>query len=357
MEKGANIKIIGVGGAGNNVINRMIEDKIKSVDLIGINTDKQILDLCKVKKKIYIGSSVSKGLGAGAKPEVGERAAEENIDEIKDALKNTDMVFITCGMGGGTGTGASPVIAKVAKKMGILTVGVVTKPFKFEARKRMQNAESGIEKLRENVDTLIVIPNDKLLQIVDKSISLPDALKKADEVLNQCVQGITNLINVPSLINLDFADIRTVMKDKGIAHTGMGVASGENRALEATKRAIESPLLDTTINGATDIVVNITGDVSLLDANEAVSYIESITGENVNIIFGTSYDDKKKDEVAVTIIATGIQEKQVQKQENKIEQVDKPVKPEIPEEIIKELKLKSKLVEIQIPSFVKIERG
>lgn len=305
----ARIIIAGVGGAGNNAINRMQDDNIQGVRLIGFNTDKQALNLCRVEKVVQIGAIATKGLGAGAKPEMGEKAAEESIDEIKEIIKDADMVFVTCGMGGGTGTGAAPIIAKAAKEMGILTVGVVTKPFKFEARTRMKNAESGIEKLQEYVDTLIIVPNDKLLEIVDRKTTMPEALKKADEVLNQCVQGITNLINVPSLINLDFADVQTVMKDKGIAHVGIGHGKGENKAIDAAQMAISSPLLETSVEGASDVIVNISGDLSLFDANEAVSYIQDLTGDDTNIIFGSTYDDSRNDELFVTVIATGIKDK------------------------------------------------
>ena len=246
-ESAARIIVIGVGGAGNNAVNRMVEDTIGGVEFIGINTDKQALLLCKAPTTIQIGEKVTKGLGAGAKPEVGQQAAEESAEEIRQAIQGADMVFVTCGMGGGTGTGGAPVVAGIAKEMGILTVGVVTKPFRFEARTRMNNALAGIERLKENVDTLIVIPNDKLLEIVDRRTTMPEALKKADEVLQQAVQGITDLINLPALINLDFADVQTVMKDKGIAHIGIGQAKGDDKALEAVKQAVASPLLETTI--------------------------------------------------------------------------------------------------------------
>lgn len=305
-EAAAKIIVIGVGGAGNNAVNRMVDEKISGVEFIGINTDKQALQLCKAPTPLQIGEKLTKGLGAGAKPEVGEKAAEENLEEIRQAITGADMVFVTCGMGGGTGTGAAPVVAKVAKDMGILTVGVVTKPFKFEARTRMTNAVTGIEKLKENVDTLIVIPNDKLLEIVDRRTTMPDALKKADEVLQQAVQGITDLINNATLINLDFADVQTVMKDKGIAHIGIGQAKGDDKALEAVKIAVASPLLETTIQGASDVIINVSGDISLMDANEAVTYVQDLTGDDTNIIFGASYDDTKTDEASITIIATGI---------------------------------------------------
>lgn len=268
-ESSAKIIVIGVGGAGNNAVNRMVEESIGGVEFVGINTDKQALTLCKAPTILQIGEKLTKGLGAGAKPEVGEKAAEESIEELKQIMEGADMVFVTCGMGGGTGTGAAPVVAGVAKEMGILTVGVVTKPFKFEARTRMSNALMGIEKLEENVDTLIVIPNDKLLEIVDRRTTMPEALKKADEVLQQAVQGITDLINLPALINLDFADVQTVMTDKGIAHIGIGEAKGDDKALEAVQQAVSSPLLETTIEGASHVIINISGDISLMEIGRA----------------------------------------------------------------------------------------
>lgn len=308
-ESAAKIIVIGVGGAGNNAVNRMVDENITGVEFIGINTDKQALQLCRAPKLLQIGEKLTKGLGAGAKPEIGEKAAEESSEEIAAALKGADMVFVTCGMGGGTGTGAAPVVAKLAKDMGILTVGVVTKPFRFEAKARMVNAISGIERIKDNVDTLIVIPNDKLLEIVDRRTTMPDALKKADEVLQQAVQGITDLINVPAVINLDFADVQTVMKDKGIAHIGIGAGKGEDKAGEAVKMAVESPLLETTISGATHVIINVSGDISLADASDAADYVRELTGDDVNIIFGAMYDANMADTCNVTIIATGIEEK------------------------------------------------
>ena len=303
----AKIIVIGVGGAGNNAVNRMIDENIGGVEFIGINTDKQALQLCKAPTLIQIGEKLTKGLGAGAKPEVGQSAAEESAEELSQALKGADMVFVTCGMGGGTGTGAAPVIAQIAKDMGILTVGVVTKPFRFEARQRMNNALKGIENLKNAVDTLIVIPNDRLLEIVDRRTTMPDALKKADEVLLQAVQGITDLINLPALINLDFADVSTVMKDKGLAHIGIGSAKGDDKAIEAVKIAVASPLLETTINGATHVIINISGDISLMDANDAASYVQDLAGDEANIIFGAKYDETMTDEAVITVIATGLE--------------------------------------------------
>ena len=311
-ESSAKIIVIGVGGAGNNAVNRMVEESIGGVEFVGINTDKQALTLCKAPTILQIGEKLTKGLGAGAKPEVGEKAAEESIEELKQIMEGADMVFVTCGMGGGTGTGAAPVVAGVAKEMGILTVGVVTKPFKFEARTRMSNALMGIEKLEENVDTLIVIPNDKLLEIVDRRTTMPEALKKADEVLQQAVQGITDLINLPALINLDFADVQTVMTDKGIAHIGIGEAKGDDKALEAVQQAVSSPLLETTIEGATNVLINIAGDVSLPEVHEAASYVQELAGEDANIIFGATYDENATDEVTITVIATGVEDKNLE---------------------------------------------
>ena len=313
MDRAANIVVIGVGGAGNNAVNRMIDENIGGVEFVCVNTDRQALQLCK-GQAVQIGEKLTKGLGAGAKPEVGEKAAEENLDEIGDIVEGADMVFITCGMGGGTGTGAAPVVAGIAKEKGILTVGVVTKPFKFEGRVRMDNALHGLEKLKENVDTLIVIPNDKLLQLVDRKTSIADAFKKADEVLQQAVQGITDLINMPALISLDFADVQTVMKDGGLAHIGIGQAKGDDKALEAVQMAVNSPLLETSIAGATDVIINISGDVTLTDGNEVASYVQEFTGEDVNIIFGAMPDDNVSDEIAVTIIATGLGQPEVPQQ-------------------------------------------
>lgn len=303
----AKILVIGVGGAGNNAVNRMVDEAIEGVELIGINTDKQALDLCKANTRVQIGEKLTKGLGAGAKPEIGAAAVEENREEITELVKEADMVFVTCGMGGGTGTGAAPVVAEIAKELGILTVGVVTKPFIFEGKPRMNNALMGIERLKENVDTLIIIPNDKLLQICDKRTSIKDAFCKADEVLQQGVQGITDLIFKPGLINLDFADIQTVMRDKGIAHIGIGVGNGEDKAVEAIKKAMESPLLETTVSGATDIIINFSGDVGIQEVYEAVSYLTEVAGDEANIIFGNvESEDVPEDEVSITIIATGL---------------------------------------------------
>lgn len=303
---GAKLLVVGVGGAGNNAVNRMIDVGIRGVDFICVNTDNQVLKDCKAPKWIQIGEKLTKGLGAGAMPEIGEKAAEENREELAEAVRDADMVFITCGMGGGTGTGAAPVIAQIAKEMGKLTVGIVTKPFEFEGRKRMNNAIGGIDKLKSCVDTLIVIPNERLLEIVDRRTSMPEAFKKADEVLQQSVQGITDLINTPSLINLDFADVVTIMKDKGVAHIGIGVGRGDEKCMEAAMQAISSPLLETSIEGAANMIINISGDVGMLEANEAAKYIASQASEDANIIFGDTQDENAQDTVTITIIATGL---------------------------------------------------
>ena len=311
-ESSAKIIVIGVGGAGNNAVNRMVEEAIGGVEFVGVNTDKQALTLCKAPTVLQIGEKITKGLGAGAQPEVGQKAAEESIEEVKKIIEGADMVFVTCGMGGGTGTGAAPVIAGAAKEMGILTVGVVTKPFRFEAKTRMNNALAGIENLKKAVDTLIVIPNDKLLEIVDRRTTMPEALRKADEGLQQAVQGLTDLINLPALINLDFADVQTVMTDKGIAHIGIGEARGDDKAMEAVQQAVSSPLLETTIKGATHVIINISGDISLMDANDAASYVQELTGEEANIIFGAMYDDSVADYARITVIATGLTDNNLQ---------------------------------------------
>ena len=303
----ANIKVFGVGGGGSNAVNRMVADGVKGVDFYICNTDVQVMKNSPCDNKIVLGKETTKGLGAGGNPEYGRKAAEESEGEIRESVKGSDMVFITAGMGGGTGTGAAPVVAEMARNLGILTVGVVTKPFGFEGKPRMRNAIEGIERLKENVDTLIVIPNDKLLQICDKRTSIPDALKKADQVLQQGVQGVTDLINKPGLINLDFADIQTVMRDKGIAHIGIGSASGENKAVDAIKEAMDSPLLETTVSGATDIIVNFSGNIGIVEAYDAVTYLTEQAGDGVNIIFGTVDNDNMGEDISITIIATGLE--------------------------------------------------
>nr|MBP3598165.1 cell division protein FtsZ [Eubacterium sp.] len=308
-ESAAKILVIGVGGAGNNAVNRMIDEGIKGVEFVCINTDKQHLRRCKAPMNMQIGEKLTKGLGAGAKPDVGEKAAEESREELTEVIKGCDMVFVTCGMGGGTGTGAAPVVAQIAKEMGILTVGVVTKPFKFEGKQRMTNALGGIDKLKEHVDTLIVVPNDKLLEISDKRTSMSEAFDMADQVLQQGVQGITDLINVPALINLDFADVVTVMQDKGIAHIGVGMGKGESKCLDAVHEAITSPLLETSIDGASHVIINVSGDIGLLEINEATTYVQEMAGEDANIIFGAMLDEESSDTVTITVIATGLEEK------------------------------------------------
>ena len=301
------IKVIGCGGGGNNAVNRMIEAGLKNVEFIGINTDKQALFLSKADTKIQLGDKLTRGLGAGANPEIGRKAAEESRDEITEALKGSDMVFITCGMGGGTGTGAAPVVAEIAKSMGILTVGVVTKPFPFEGRKRMIHAEGGINSLKQSVDTLVTIPNERLLALVDKKTTLVESFKKADDVLRQGVQGISDLITIPGLINLDFADISTIMVNKGLAHMGVGVGKGDNRAQDAAREAISSPLLETSIIGATGVLLNVTGgsDLSLLEINEAAQIVQEEADPDANIIFGAVIDESLNDEIRITVIATG----------------------------------------------------
>ena len=305
----ATIKLIGVGGAGNNAVNRMIDAGIKNVEFIAVNTDRQALQLSKASTKIQIGEKLTRGLGAGANPDIGAQAAEESKAEVAEALRGADMVFVTSGMGGGTGTGAAPIVAATAKEMGILTIGVVTKPFTFEGKKRLAQAERGIENLKGKVDTLVVIPNDKLLQVIDRKTSIVEAFRMADDVLRQGVQGISDLISVPGLINLDFADVKTIMLDRGMAHMGIGTASGENRAEDAAKQAIQSPLLETSIEGARGVIINITGgsDVGLHEANTAAELIQRSADPEANIIFGSVTDDSMGDEIRITVIATGFE--------------------------------------------------
>ncbi len=309
VEGCANIKVVGCGGGGNNAVNRMIASGLRNVEFISVNTDKQALMMSNANQKIQIGDKLTKGLGAGANPEIGEKAAQESKEEIVQSIKGSDMVFITAGMGGGTGTGAAPVIAEIAKSMGILTVGVVTKPFPFEGRKRQLHAEMGIKNLKERVDTLVTIPNERLLSIVDKKTSLMEAFKLADDVLRQGVQGISDLITIPGLINLDFADVKTIMTDKGLAHMGVGRGKGDNRATDAAKQAISSPLLETSIVGATGVLLNITGgqDLSLVEINEAAEIVQQAADPDANIIFGAVIDENLKDEISITVIATGFE--------------------------------------------------
>ena len=305
----AAIKVVGVGGAGTNAVNRMVDAQLQGVDFIAINTDSQALALSKAPTKIQIGDKLTKGLGAGANPDVGQRAAEESREEISNTIKGSDLVFITCGMGGGTGTGAAPVIAEIARDMGILTIGVVSKPFLFEGRQRMKNAESGIERLKANVDTLVVVPNDRLLSVVTKGTTMTEAFRIADDTLRQGIQGISDLIAVPAMINLDFADVRTVMQSRGLAHMGIGLGKGENRMVDAAKQAISSPMLETSIDGARAVLINITGgpDTSIIDINEAAQLITAAADPEANIIFGAGIDENLKDEVKITVIATGFE--------------------------------------------------
>lgn len=316
-----NIKVIGVGGAGNNAVNRMIEAGITSAYFVSVNTDQQVLNMSKADRTITLGRKVTRGLGAGAKPEVGHAAAEESEQEIREMLEGSNLVFITCGLGGGTGTGAAPVIAKIAKEMGILTVGVVTKPFAFEGRTRQINAEVGLNELRQVVDTLVIIPNEKLYKILKKDISLVDAFRYADDVLRQGIQGVSELIVKPSLINLDFADVSTIMKDKGLAHMGIGKGRGEYKTMEAVRQAVTSQLLETSIEGATGILINITGgrDLSLAEIYEAVDLVRDVVDSECNIIFGATIDENIRDEVQVTVIATGFDMKDQPKREVKLE--------------------------------------
>lgn len=311
IDQVARIKVVGVGGGGNNAVNRMIEAGVQGVEFIAVNTDAQALNLSKAEIRMQIGASLTRGLGAGANPEVGRKAVEESKKEIQEVLKGADMVFITAGMGGGTGTGAAPAIAQISRSLGALTIGVVTRPFGFEGRKRAVNAASGIEAMRESVDTLIIVPNDRLLQIVDKRTPMVQAFREADNVLRQGVQGISDLIAVPGLINLDFADVKTIMTNQGTALMGIGIAKGKNRAIEAAKKAISSPLLETSIDGAQGVLMNITGgsDLSLFEVQEAADIVASAADQELNMIFGSIINDNLKDEIMITVIATGFSEK------------------------------------------------
>lgn len=304
------IKVIGVGGGGGNAVNRMIENEVQGVEFVAINTDAQVLRLSRAETRMQIGKLLTRGLGAGADPDIGRRAAIESEDELKELLQDTDMVFITAGMGGGTGTGAAPVIARISREMGCLTVGIVTKPFKFEGRRRVATALEGLDSLKPYVDTLIIVPNDRLLHVVDRSTSMLEAFREADNVLRQGVQGIAEIITVPGLINVDFADVKTVMKNKGTALMGIGIASGDERAIEAAKKAIHSPLLDANINGATDAIVNVASDtnIALWEVTEAIEAIQAASDTEINVIYGTTINTDLKDEVIVTVIAAGFDE-------------------------------------------------
>ena len=305
----ASIKVVGCGGGGNNAVNRMVDAGLRGVEFISINTDRQALGQANAQVKIQIGEKLTKGLGAGAIPEVGRRAAEESREEIASALKGADLVFITAGMGGGTGTGAAPVVAEIARDLGTLTIAVVTKPFNFEGKQRMKNAEDGIAELKQHVDTLVVIPNDRLLQVVNKGTTMLEAFRIADDVLRQGIQGISDLIAVPAMINLDFADVKTVMESGGMAHMGIGTGSGENKLVEAAKNAISSPLLETNIDGARAVLINVTGgeDISIVDINEAANLVMEAADPDANIIFGAGIDETMGDEVRITVIATGFE--------------------------------------------------
>ncbi|MCD8161444.1 MAG: cell division protein FtsZ [Clostridiales bacterium] len=310
-ENVVSIKVVGIGGGGNNVVNRMVESGTQGVDFIAVNTDKQALDVSSATYKIQVGEKLTHGQGAGAKPEVGRKAAEESRDKITEALKGTDMVFVACGMGGGTGTGGSPIVAEVARELGILTVGVVTKPFSFEGRPRMRAAEAGIEELRTKVDSLVIIPNDRLRYATDQKLTFKNAFAIADDVLRQAVESITDLVKNVGFINLDFADVSTIMKDAGLAHMGIGRAAGEGKAKDAAQMAISSPLLETSINGAKGVIINITGDpgIGLEEVEEAASLVQKAANPEANIIFGATIDENLQDEIRVTVIATGFAEK------------------------------------------------
>lgn len=349
LEEWVKIKVVGVGGGGSNAVDGMVDAKINGVDFISVNTDKQALCRSKAEYKVQIGEKLTKGLGAGADPEVGRKAAEESKNEIIKLLEDSEMVFITAGMGGGTGTGAAPVIAQIAKEMGKLTVGVVTKPFTFEGRKRMKQAETGIEELKSKVDTLITIPNDRLLQVVQKNTSMLQAFSIADDVLRQAIQSVSELIKVPGIINLDFADVKRIMGDKGLAHIGIGSAKGDNKAIEAVRQAIESPLLETSIVGARGVILNISGglDLSLVEINEASNIIYESCHEDVDLIFGANVKEELGDEVTVTVIATGF--------DPDMQKVAKETRKIIKEELNKDVAtVESTTVEEEAPSITKV---
>jgi cell division protein FtsZ len=323
------IKVVGIGGGGTNAVNRMVDAGLSGVEFIAVNTDAQALLMCDADVKIHIGAKVTRGLGAGADPAVGQAAAHESRDELKEALKGADMVFITAGEGGGTGTGGAPILAELARELDTLTVGVVTRPFAFEGRVRAENAERGIDNLRDRVDTLIVIENDRLLQVVEKKTSIVEAFRMADDILRQGVQGITDLVTVPGLVNLDFADVRTIMRDAGSALMGIGVASGESRAAEAARTAVSSPLLEASIEGATGILLNITGprDIGLFEVNEAAEVVTGAADQNANVIFGAVIDESLKDEVRVTVIATGFGAQRRRRRRESGVPVEQPAEP------------------------------
>jgi cell division protein FtsZ len=329
----AMIKVVGVGGGGSNAVTRMVDAGLRGVEFIAVNTDAQALLMCEADAKLHIGAEVTRGLGAGADPEIGLAAAQESRDELKESLKGADMIFVTAGEGGGTGTGGAPIVAELAQEIGALTVGVVTRPFAFEGRRRGQQAERGIDELGERIDTLIVIENDRLLQVVEKKTTVVDAFKMADDVLRQGVQGITDLITVPGLVNLDFADVRTIMRGAGSALMGIGVASGESRAAEAARNAVSSPLLETSIEGATGILLNVTGgpDIGLFEVNEAAEVVTGAADQNANVIFGAVIDPALKDEVRVTVIATGFGPQRRRRRREAPELIAEPTRAREPE--------------------------
>ncbi|MUK89527.1 cell division protein FtsZ [Ornithinibacillus sp. L9] len=362
MDQLASIKVIGVGGGGNNAVNRMIEHGVEGVEFIAVNTDAQALNLSKAEIKLQIGGKLTRGLGAGANPEVGKKAAEESREQIEEVLQGADMIFVTAGMGGGTGTGAAPTIAQIAKDLGALTVGVVTRPFSFEGRRRSTQAVSGIEALKNSVDTLIVIPNDRLLEIVDKNTPMLEAFREADNVLRQGVQGISDLIAKPGLINVDFADVKTIMYDKGSALMGIGVSTGESRATEAAKKAISSPLLETSIDGAHGILMNITGgtNLSLYEVQEAADLVTNAADEEVNVIFGSVINEDLKDEIVVTVIATGFDESKKQEQTprqrpvvNHHQHAATKANDDIPREPVQQNRPKQEEDTLDIPTFLR----
>ena len=347
------IKVVGVGGGGSNAVNRMVDAGLTGCEFIAINTDAQALLMCDADVKMPIGSDVTRGLGAGADPSVGRAAAEESRDELKEALKGADMVFVTAGEGGGTGTGAAPVVARLAQEIGALTVGVVTKPFQFEGRRRAEVASRGVDELRDEVDTLIVIENDRLLQVVEKRTSIVDAFNLADDVLRQGVQGITDLITIPGLVNLDFADVRTIMNEAGSALMGIGSASGENRATEAARIAVSSPLLESSIEGATGILLNVTGgtDIGLFEVNEAAQVVTSAADQNANVIFGAVIDEGMRDEVRVTVIATGFGPSRLRRRRRPEEQAEEGREGEQREQPSERFELTDDVLEV--PSFLR----
>jgi cell division protein FtsZ len=348
------IKVVGVGGGGSNAVNRMVDAGLSGVEFIAVNTDAQALLMCDADVKMPIGSDVTRGLGAGADPAVGKAAAGESRDELKEALKGSDMIFVTAGEGGGTGTGAAPIVAQLAQELGAITVGVVTRPFSFEGRRRAEVASIGVDELRDHVDTLIVIENDRLLQVVEKRTSIVDAFKLADDVLRQGVQGITDLITIPGLVNLDFADVRTIMSEAGSALMGIGVASGEGRATEAARAAVSSPLLESSIEGATGILLNVTGgpNIGLFEVNEAAQVVTSAADQNANVIFGAVIDDNLGDEVRVTVIATGFGAARLRRRRRAEEPAEAAPEAESPREVPAErFEVSDEILEV--PSFLR----